>query len=154
MREDSGRESELLAAGDDHFFYPDNFNWFRVRRSADGAHVMEMHQGGAAEAELSTSTGDIPPEAPAAEVSRAVLESYVGRYATEGPAAEIAMGADGVLTVRLEGQPAIPLRPTSATQFVIQGVGATIVFHPENGAVNRFVIHQGGRQLEGRRVPR
>lgn len=157
MRDDGSPEREVLAAGDDHFFYSDSFNWFRVQRRPDGAHVMEMHQGGEDAAELSSRTGDAAVAAvaaPAVQVSRTILETYVGRYATEGPSAEIAMGADGVLTVQLEGQPAIPLRARSETEFEVQGVGATIVFHRESGQVNRFVIHQGGRQLEGRRVAR
>ena len=64
------------------------------------------------------------------------------------------MGEGGVLTIQLSGQPAIPLRPASATEFVVQGVNARIVFHAENGEVNRLVIHQDGRELEGRRAPR
>jgi CubicO group peptidase (beta-lactamase class C family) len=151
---DDAAESEVFAAGDDQFFYPGNFNWFRVVRRPDGAHVMEMHQGGANEAELATRTGDIPAEPAAHPVGRDILLSYVGHYLTEGPAADIAMGEDGVLTVQLTGQPAIPLRPVSDTEFTVQGVGARIVFHGENGQVNRFVIHQGGRELEGRRAPR
>ncbi len=29
---------------------------------------------------------------------------------------------------------------------------ARIAFHPENGQTKRFVIHQGGQQLEARRA--
>ena len=112
---------------------------------------MEMHQNGNNEAELATRIGDVPPDV---QVSRALLESYVGRYQTPGPAADIAIGEGGALTVQLTGQPALPLRPASDTEFVVQGPNARIVFHGENGQVNRLVIHQGERQLEGRRVPR
>jgi hypothetical protein len=70
-----------------------------------------------------------------------------------GPAVDVALRADGVLTVQLTGQPAIPLRPTSDTEFTVQGVGARVVFHSENGRPSRLVIHQGGRELEARRVP-
>lgn len=152
---DGGADLEVFAAGGDTFFYgPNSLTWFRIERGPGGAHVMEMHQNGNVEAERATRTGDVPPEAPPVEVARDILLSYVGRYQTPGPAAEIALGENGVLTIQLSGQPAIPLRPTSATEFVVQGVNARLVFHPENGAVNRFVIHQGGRELEGRRVPR
>jgi CubicO group peptidase (beta-lactamase class C family) len=151
-RGDAG-EREVVPAGDGHFFYPGDVTWFRLVRGEGGALVMEMHQNGAAAAERAVRTGDIPPEAPPAAVSRGVLESYVGRYQTPGPAVDIVLGANGVLTAQLTGQPAIPLRPTSDTEFTVQGVGARIVFHSENGRPSRLVIHQGGRELEGRRVP-
>jgi D-alanyl-D-alanine carboxypeptidase len=147
---DGGADLEVFAAGGDRFFYgPNSLTWFRIARSPDGAHVMEMHQDGNDPAERAVRTGDVPADI---QVSRAILATYVGQYQTPGPAAEIAMGEDGVLTVRLTGQPAIPLRPVSATEFTVQGVNARIVFHPENGRVNRLVVHQGGRELEARRT--
>ena len=152
---DGGADLEVFAAGDDHFFYGENsLTWFRVERRPDGVHVMEMHQDGNEEAERATRTGDIPPEPAAVAVSRAILETYVGHYTTPGPAVDIAIGEGGVLTIQLAGQDPLPLRPTSATEFIVQGVNARLVFHGENGQVNRLVIHQGGRELEGRRAPR
>jgi D-alanyl-D-alanine carboxypeptidase len=152
---DGGADLEVFAAGGDLFFYgPNSLTWFRIERRPDGAHVMAMHQNGSVEAERATRTGDVPAEPAAALVGRDILLSYVGRYLTAGPAADIAMGEGGVLTIQLTGQPAIPLRPTSDSEFIVQGVNARLVFHRENGAVNRLVIHQGGRELEGRRAPR
>ena len=111
---------------------------------------MEMHQNGDEAAEWATRIGDVPPEPAAAEVGREILLSYVGRYTTMGPTVDIAMGEGGGLTVRLTDQPAIPMRAASATEFIVEGVGARIVFHPDN----RLVIHQNGRELEGRRAAR
>ncbi|HVQ10131.1 MAG TPA: serine hydrolase domain-containing protein [Allosphingosinicella sp.] len=152
---DGGADLEVFAAGGDLFFYgPSSLTWFRIERRPDGAHVMEMHQNGGNEAERAVRTGDVPPEPAAAEVSRDILESYVGHYVTPGPAIDIAMGEGGVLTVRMPGDRAFPLRPASATEFIVQGINDRIVFHSENGQVNRLVIHQNGRELEGRRAPR
>jgi CubicO group peptidase (beta-lactamase class C family) len=154
-RRDGGGDLEVFPAGGDRFFYgPNSLTWFRIERRPDGAHAMEMHHNGSNEAERAVRIGDVPPEAPAAAVSRAILESYVGRYRSEGPEIDIAMGANGALTITLTGQPALPLRPTSDTEFVVQGPNATAVFHSENGQPNRIVINHGGRILEGRRVPR
>lgn len=153
MRDDGG-ELEVFAAGGDRFFYgPDNLTWFRFERRPDGAHVMQMYLNGEDTPAPAVRTGDIPPAPAAVQVPRAVLEAYAGHYTTPGPAADVALGAAGVLTVQLSGQQAIPLRPLSATEFIVEGVNARIVFHPENGRTNRFVIHQGGRELEGRRAP-
>jgi CubicO group peptidase (beta-lactamase class C family) len=147
---DGGSDLEVFAAGGDRFYYgPNSLTWFRIVRQADGTPVMEMHQDGNETAERAVRTGDVPAEP---QVSRAVLETYAGHYRTPGPEADIALGADGVLTVRLSGQDAIPLRAVSDTEFIVQGVNARIVFHPESGQVNRFVIHQGERQLEATRV--
>lgn len=152
---DGGEDLEVFPAGGDRFFYgPNSLSWFRMARSADGAHVMEMYSNGTITAERAVRTGDVPAEAPAFAVSRAVLESYVGRYVTGGPIAEIALGEDGRLTIQLSGRPAVPLRAVSATEFIVQRVNARIVFHGENGQVNRLVIHQGERQIEGRREGR
>ena len=153
MRNDAAA-TELFAAGDDHFFYPGSNNWFRIVRRPDGAHVMEMHQGGADQAELATRTGDIPAEAATVQVSRALLLSYVGHYTTEEPAVDIALRGDGVLTITLTGQEPLPMRPISDTEFIVEGPGAHVVFHGENGQVDRLVIRHGGRELQGRRAPR
>lgn len=143
-----GSELEVFAAGDGRFFYgPDSLTWFRLDRGADGAAVMEMHQNGEQTAELSTRSGPIPPEAPVASVPRSTLERYVGRYnAPPGPVA-IAWGEGDALTVQLGRQPPLPLRPTSATEFAVQGVDARLVFHLEGDTVSRLVLHQGGREL-------
>jgi len=147
-----GPDREVFAAGGDRFFYgPESLSWFRMERRPDGAHVMEMHQD-SGETDRATRTGDVPAEAPPAQVSQSVLQSYVGRYETAGPAADVAMAADGTLTIQLAGQPALAMRATSATEFAVPGPNARVVFHSENGAVTRLVIHHGGRELEGRRV--
>lgn len=150
---DGGQDMEVFPTGGDRFFYgPNSLTWFQMTRAAGGAPVMEMYANGGNIAERAVRTGDVPPEPAAVEVSRAVLQSYVGRYQTMGRSAEVALGEDGVLTVQLAGQEAIPMRAISATEFIVQGVNARLVFHPENGQVNRFIVHQNGRELEARRV--
>jgi CubicO group peptidase (beta-lactamase class C family) len=152
---DGGQDLEVFAAGGDLFFYgANNLTWFRIERRPDGAHVMAMHQNGNNEAERAVRIGDVPPEPAAAEVGRAILETYVGHYLTPGPAVDIAISESGVLTVQF-GDRAFALRPTSATEFIVQGINDRIVFHSENGEVTRLVLHQqNGREIEARRAPR
>ena len=113
---------------------------------------MEMHQNGEEAVERSAWAGPIPQEAPAAIVSRAILETYVGNYVAPMAPVAIAWGENGQLTVQLGGQRAIPLRPASATEFETVGVEARIVFHSDEGAVSRLVIHQGGREIAAPRA--
>lgn len=146
-------ESEVFAAGNDRFFYgPRTLNWFEVRRDPAGAHVMEMHQGGAKEAEKSVRAGPIPPEPEAVEVPRATLDLYAGDYKAPIGAVVIALNAGGALTIQLEGQPAFTLTALSTTEFEARDVGAKVVFHLDAGKVSRLVIHQGGRELPAERV--
>jgi hypothetical protein len=152
---DGGPELEVFFAGEDRFFYgPNSLTWFRIARQANGQHAMEMHQDGREEAERAVRTGPVPPEAPPVAIAPAVLQSYVGTYATGGPVVTIAIGTDGGLTVQLSGQPVLPLRATAQNEFQVARVGARIVFHSENGQVNRLVIHQNGRELPAQRSSR
>ena len=143
-----GPELEVFAAGNNRFFYgPDSLTWFTIGRDASGTPLIEMHQNGAETAERSARSGPIPPEAPAAVVARTILESYVGGYTTPRGPVTIALAENDRLTVQLGRQPPLALRPTSDTEFSIQGVDARIVFHRENGAVTRLVVHQGGQEI-------
>lgn len=153
-RRGGGAELEVFPAGQDLFFYgPNSLTWFRVRRDAGGAHAMEMHQNGAVAAERAVRTGPVPPEPAAADVPRATLERYVGAYALGQARLTIAMGEDGRLTAQLTGQSALPLQPTSATEFMVQGVDARLVFSTEGEAVTALTLHQSGRQISAPRLP-
>ena len=152
-RRSGGSELEVFAAGNNRFFYgPESLTWFSLVRDGAGNPVMEMHQNGEEAVERSAWAGPIPQEAPAAIVSRAILETYVGNYVAPMAPVAIAWGENGQLTVQLGGQRAIPLRPASATEFETVGVEARIVFHSDEGAVSRLVIHQGGREIAAPRA--
>lgn len=146
-----GPESEVFPVGGNRFFYgPASLTWFEMRRSADGAHVMEMHQEGAVAAERALRTGPVPAAAEAMVLPRALLERYAGAYRMPIGLLTIAFGAGDSLTAQLEGQPAIPLAATSETAFRVQGVGAAVEFSADG---RRVTIRQGGRELSGERVP-
>jgi CubicO group peptidase (beta-lactamase class C family) len=145
-------ESKVFAAGNNRFFYgPNSLNWFEVKTGPGGT-VMEMHQGGADKAELSTRTGPIPPDLPSIVLPRATLDAYAGDYAVGGMTAKIAVNGEGQLTTKLGDQPTVPLRALSATEFQPRGIEARVVFTVVNGAATAFTIHQGGRKIELKRV--
>ena len=153
-RRTGGQELEAFPAGGNRFFYgPDSLTWFEVSRDASGAIAMAMYQNGAVTPERSVRTGPVPPEAPPVAVPRETLAAYVGRYATGGPVVAIVLGTDGRLTAQMGEQRPVALRATSQTEFEVEGVAARVVFHRENGAVTRLVIHQNGRELPAAREP-
>ena len=139
-------ETKVYAAGPNLFFYgPNSLDWFNIKRNASGAPVMEMHPDGAAKAELAVRTGPIPAEAPAFAVPKETLERYVGIYGKPPRVATVEMDPGGQLKMKLGGQEFLPLRATSATEFLPRGVEARVVFKPDGKGL---AIHQGGRVLE------
>ena len=145
-------ESRVYPAGNDRFFYGANsLNWFEVKRDGSGAHRMEMHQGGADEAEMSVRSGPIPA-AVAVQVPRATLERYAGKYQINKAPVIVAWGKGDSLTIQPPGQTVRPMRPVSANEFQVEGVPARVVFHEENGKVSNLVIKLPNREMKAERV--
>ena len=147
-----GGELEALAAGHGKYFYPNSLTWFELKRDGAGAPVVAMYQQGAVTAEVTARAGDIPPEPKAAEVPRATLQTYAGNYETPMGVLAVALPDEGPMTVKLGGQPAIPVAAVSQTEFRLVGVDARVAFQVEGGKVTGAVIKQGGRELPGKRV--
>jgi CubicO group peptidase (beta-lactamase class C family) len=142
-------EREAFPAGDDRFFFgADDLMWLRFVRQADGAHAIEIHAADKAAPARAIRTGPVPP---ALTVAPAVLKSYAGAYATETVTFTVAVDGAGRLTITQGVQSPFPLRPVSQTEFRIDRA-MRIVFHPENGKVDRFTLYRGARELHGKRV--
>jgi CubicO group peptidase (beta-lactamase class C family) len=57
-------EREVLAAGNDEFFFPDSFTWFRIDPRPGAAPAMRLYQDGAPQAEQLVRTGGVPDSEP------------------------------------------------------------------------------------------
>ncbi|KGQ19360.1 Beta-lactamase [Lysobacter dokdonensis DS-58] len=94
--------------------------------------------------------GDPYPEAGVAArtatVPRGLLERLVGAYAQGGMTLKINLVGD-VLQAQLGDQPAIPLTPTSPTEFDVADSGATLEFTAGQGAAASVTMRQRGRAL-------
>ena len=82
-----------------------------------------------------------------------VLATYHGTYQTETIELTVGPGENGWLTLTAQGD-AMPLRPVSQTEFVVEGTPMKLVFHPENGTVDKLTLHRGARELHGTRKAR
>jgi CubicO group peptidase (beta-lactamase class C family) len=141
---------EAMPGGEDRFFFgPNVLSWIRFIRQPNGAHFLEVHEASAAQPERAVRAG---PPTPPLTVSAAVLKTYVGTFATEGPVVTIALAENGALTIALAGQAALPLRPVSETEFRVDAAGFRVVFHTENSKVDRLTMHRGARELRGKRI--
>ena len=83
----------------------------------------------------------------------AVLDRYVGRYQL-GPSMVMTIARAGtMLTAQPTGQAAKPIHPSSATEFYLKDVEATIVFEVDGaGKVLALTLSQAGRQQRAPRV--
>jgi hypothetical protein len=143
-------EMEAFAAGGGRFFFgPQRLAWIRFDRQPGGAPVMEMHSPEDAEPQRVVRTGPVPP--PLA-IQPAVLRSYAGTYATETVVVTVALDENGRLTIQPAGGRAMPMRAVSETEFRVDEAGFRLVFHPEEGEVNRLTLYRGARELHGKRT--
>ncbi len=145
-----GRPAPVRVAGDGVFhFGPNSLSWFRVRRAADGAHILEMHANGAEAIERAVRTGPVPDTI---AVPRETLARYVGKYSVMTMVADLTLDDKDVLSIQLTGQPAFALEPQSATEFTIPQVGARIVFPEGEGLTPYLTIFQGGAEIKAERI--
>ena len=148
---DDNSPAELFAAGNNRFHYgDDNLSWFELRRDPAGKHVMTFHPNGEDEVEVGTWAGPVP-KIVEVTVSPDKLAAYAGSYTTPMGKATVALSDDGKLTVQLAGQPALGLRATGDSEFLVDKVGAKLSFISTGGKVSGLEILQGGRKLPGTR---
>lgn len=81
------------------------------------------------------------------------LERYVGVY--DMGRAKLTVRSNGNrLFGQITGQSAFGLYPESETEFFLKAVDARITFtKDEQGAITGLVLHQGGRDIPGKRTP-
>jgi CubicO group peptidase (beta-lactamase class C family) len=153
-RRSGSADQEVFAAGNGRFFYgPTTLTWFVVERNAAGERVMTTHHGAAQTPERSVWAGPIPAE-PLVNVSRQVLESYVGAYMTTGGAlAKVAIRLDGALTLQVGKQTPVALDALSNTEFRIESMNAAVTFHNKGKSEVGFIFNQGGRTIQATRRP-
>jgi hypothetical protein len=140
--------------GKDRFFARGVAAQFQFARGDDGrTTALTLHQNGREIA--ARRTGDAPVVLfPAAEQ----LHAYEGIYELQpGLVFEVRVGArTPVLTVKLTGQPALPVHNTRPDHFVYDVVEAALTFERDGaGNVVALILHQNGRdQRAPRQAPR
>lgn len=139
-------EQQVFPAGNDRFSLADDtLTWIRFIRRPGQPPRIEINRLESAAPEQMPRIGPVPPPL---VVTRERLRSYAGTYATEGPVLTIALDEHGRLTLAPPGQPPMPLRPTSDTEFRVEGAPMRLVFH----SPDRLTLYRGARELHGERT--
>jgi CubicO group peptidase (beta-lactamase class C family) len=92
-------------------------------------------------------------EAPEIVVDTKALDSYAGKYELMPNFVLTVTAENGKLFGEPTGQPKFELVPVSADKFAIPQVRAEFTFvKGDGGAVTSVVLHQGGRELTGKKL--
>lgn len=93
-------------------------------------------------------------EAPAVGVDPKTLDRYVGQYELAPGFVLAITKEDDKLFGQATGQSKFEMEAISATKFTVRAVGAEVSFVADDkGSVTGLVLHQGGRDKPGRRLP-
>lgn len=150
-----GPVSPTTPFSENEFFYEGSFTHIEfVKNEAGEVTHMLAYQDGSKSGERADLTDEPLPEVVAVEVSPEVLEGYVGTYDIEAAGLQLAITREGsALFGQAEGQPRLELTPTAENRFVVEAVGATLVFERAgDGRATHLVLHQGGAELRGDRI--
>jgi hypothetical protein len=98
---------------------------------------------------LTASKSNVPEFA----VDVNTLESYVGDYELAPGFILTVSRSDNRLLVKATGQQELPVFAKSKNEFYYKAVEAQLTFNKnEDGKVESVTLHQGGREIVGKRV--
>jgi D-alanyl-D-alanine carboxypeptidase len=144
---------EVLAASPTEFFLPNSFVRFTFETDASGRATRMVMKTSAGAPEVATRTDKpVAAEPVAIAVDPAVLATYAGEYEL-APGFVLTVTAEGgQLFAQATGQPRFELFAKSETEFFLKVVDAQVVFvKGASGKAESLVLHQGGRQVPGKR---
>jgi CubicO group peptidase (beta-lactamase class C family) len=154
-RRSGGARMAIAPYAEDTFFYPDSFTYLKFIRDNSGRVIaMDMHQGGADEAERAERVSDLSAdERKAVVVSAELYDLWAGSYTMDSGSTLKVRRDGGQLFVQLTGQPEFEVFPSSPTRYFLKVVDAEIEFTAgDDGLAKTVVIYQGGTEETASRV--
>jgi CubicO group peptidase (beta-lactamase class C family) len=155
-RRKGGSKYKLHPYGPDQFYFEESFARLQFIREKKGdKKVLQASVSDrTAEGSIWAKTGQaLPADRPEMQLTEAQTTPFLGEYALM-PGFNIAFTREGTqMYCQATGQPRVELFASSPTRFFLKVVDGEIEFYPdEKGAVDRMVLFQGGREMEGKRV--
>jgi hypothetical protein len=136
----------------DKFFFDDYFTILTFKRDASEKITgVETDERGALT--VFNKTDKPVPAHVEIKLSPEILANYTGEYElTPGFVITVTLEGDGIFT-QATGQGKVEIFPESETKFFLKVVDAQLEFvKDESGKFNKVILHQGGRDMEGKRV--
>jgi len=146
---------EIVAHGEDAFFYPGSFTHLKFERDSTGkVTAMDMYQDGADKAERAEWVSDLSQgQRNAVDVSPEIYDLWAGNYVMASGTALTVSRVGGQLFVQTTGQSQFEIFPLSVSRYFLKVVDAEIEFTAgDDGRGKTAVIYQNGTEEIANRV--
>lgn len=147
-----GRKDAMKQYSKDSFFFNDNLKLVNFTRNSKGIITgVETNERGVIT--RYTKTNKPVPSHIEIKLSPEVLAQYAGDFQlAPGFIISITIEGDRIFT-QATGQGKVEVYPESETRFFLKVVDAQLDFvKDETGKYNKVILHQGGRDMDGKRV--
>ncbi|MDP4223531.1 MAG: serine hydrolase [Bacteroidota bacterium] len=149
-----GQKYKIRPFANDRFFFDETFTTITFNRNASG-NVIEAVTDDRGTRVTWTKTNKPLPVHNEIKLSPEILSRYVGDYElTPGFVLSVTVEGDRIFT-QATGQSKVEIYPESETNFFLKVVDASLDFvASDSGRYDKVILHQGGRDMEGKRVPK
>lgn len=145
---------EIVPTARDEFFVKEPGTRFRFQRDAQGRITAMDYRPRIGMTDTGARTDEpVPAERQAVKIDSALLDAYAGVYEL-APGFRLTVTREGdQIFAQATGQPKAEIFPESDTKFFLKVVDAQLVFVRGQGdQAESVVLHQGGREVPGKRV--
>jgi len=154
QRDGQGPRIVLTPIAPDDFLYADGFNRIQLERDASGTIRGARYFAGGNDDGVTgaRSAEPLPPLPVWMKLPRTTLERLVGTYAFDRYTLKVSLDGEALMA-QMSGQPPAVLGAKSATEFVIEETGGSIVFSAGDTPAAEAMFRLGGREMLLKRVP-
>jgi len=147
-----GFRAQLIRVPEHKFSVVVLSNLGSVNPSALTTCVIDIYLADYLEPEKEKAKSETPTEKPAS-VDPSIFDLYEGKYQLDIGLMFKILKENNRLWVLVEGQPKFELQPLSETRYYLEMVDAHLTFiKDDSGKVTKMILHQGGRDIEGKRI--
>ncbi|HUP62445.1 MAG TPA: serine hydrolase [Thermoanaerobaculia bacterium] len=148
-----GPKGEIIPTGNGQFMFKDTFSTLTFTTAPDGKIEKVLFAGKSAAEERGTRTNEKPVERKKIAIDPATLARYVGRYELMPNFVITVTSEGGGLMTQATGQPKFPIFAESEEKFFLEVVDAQLTFFfGDDGKAINLVLHQGGRNMPGKKI--
>jgi CubicO group peptidase (beta-lactamase class C family) len=147
-----GAKLKIKQFAQDKFFFDDYFTILKFNRDASG-NITGVDADDRGDITTYSKTDKPFPLHIEIKLQPDVLSNYIGEFEiSPGFVLAVTLEGDKIFT-QATGQSKFEIYPESETKFFLKVVDAQLEFvKDESGKFNKVILHQGGRDMEGKRI--